>query len=49
VLFSCVISAYPFLDVPNPLAFAIKVVVTTLGVNVLGYAFYKLRNRPTTA
>jgi amino acid transporter len=45
VLFSCVISAYPFLDVPNPLAFAVKVVVTTVGVNLLGYAFYKLRNR----
>jgi amino acid transporter len=49
VLFSCAISAYPFLDVPNPLAFAIKVVLTTLLVNVLGYAFYKLRNRNMTA
>jgi amino acid transporter len=45
VLFSLAISAYPFLDVPQPLIFAIKIIGATIGINLFGYIFYKLRNR----
>jgi amino acid transporter len=46
-IFCTVIAAYPFLEVPNPLAFALKIVATVLLVNLFGYAFYRLRHRPT--
>jgi amino acid transporter len=42
-LFSVAINAYPFLDVPQPLVFAVKVVVTVLAFNAMGYAFYRSR------
>jgi len=44
-LFSFIISAYPFVDVVNPRAYAVKVLGTTLVSNVLGYTFYCIRNR----
>lgn len=44
-LFSVAINAYPFLDVPQPMIFAAKVVLTTLIINVVGYAFFRLRQR----
>jgi amino acid transporter len=42
-LFSAVTSAYPFVDVADPLNFAIKIIGTTLLTNIIGYAFYRLR------
>ena len=47
VAFSMATSAYPFVDVPNPLGFAIKIIVTTILANLLGYAFYRVRNMRT--
>jgi amino acid transporter len=44
VLFSCALSCYPFLDVPNPRDFALKVIGATVLTNLLGYAFYRGRN-----
>jgi len=44
-LFSFVISAYPFVDVVNPRAYAIKILGTTLLSNIIGYTFYRTRNR----
>jgi len=48
-LFSTCISAYPFLDVADPRAFAIKFVGAVLLVNAVGYAFYIMRNKPAAA
>jgi hypothetical protein len=48
-LFSTCISAYPFLDVANPRTFALKFVGAVLLVNVIGYSFYRLRNKPAAA
>jgi amino acid transporter len=42
-LFSTLTAAYPFLDVANPLQFGIKIILTTILVNVLGYVFYRSR------
>jgi amino acid transporter len=42
-LFTCATSVYPFVDVPNPLHFAIKITTTILLTNVIGYAFYRIR------
>jgi glutamate:GABA antiporter len=42
-LFICATSAYPFVDVPNPLHFAIKITGTILLTNLIGYAFYRVR------
>jgi amino acid transporter len=42
-LFSCLTSAYPFLDVADPMQFAIKLVTTTILINLLGIAFYRSR------
>jgi hypothetical protein len=42
-LFSCVTNAYPFVDVPNPLNFAFKLIATTALINCLGFAFYRSR------
>jgi glutamate:GABA antiporter len=47
-LFSFIISAYPFVDVVNPRAYAAKILGTTLLSNIIGYTFYRTRNRPST-
>jgi amino acid transporter len=47
-LFSCATSVYPFVDVPNPLHFAIKITTTILLTNVIGYAFYRIRGSSAT-
>ena len=44
-LFSFLISAYPFVDVVNPRAYAVKILGTTLISNIVGYTFYRTRNR----
>ena len=44
-LFSFIISAYPFVDVVNPRAYAAKILGTTLLSNIIGYTFYRTRNR----
>jgi hypothetical protein len=44
-LFSFLISAYPFVDVVDPRAYAAKVLGTTLISNIIGYTFYRIRNR----
>ena len=40
------ISAYPFVDVVNPRAYAAKILGTILLSNIIGYTFYRLRNKP---
>jgi glutamate:GABA antiporter len=48
-LFSLLISAYPFVDVVDARAYAAKILGTTLLSNIVGYTFYRTRNRrPTT-
>jgi glutamate:GABA antiporter len=42
-LFSFIISAYPFVDVVNPRAYAAKILGTTLISNIIGYTFYRSR------
>jgi hypothetical protein len=42
-LFSFIISAYPFVDVVNPRAYAAKILGTTLLSNIVGYTFYRIR------
>ncbi len=44
-LFSLLISAYPFVDVVNPLVYAAKILGTVAFSNLIGFAFYKLRTR----
>jgi amino acid transporter len=44
-LFSFLISAYPFVDVVNPRAYAVKILGTTLVSNIVGFTFYRIRNR----
>ncbi len=44
-VFSLLISAYPFVDVVNPMAYAAKIVCTLLVSNLVAYSFYKLRMR----
>ncbi len=46
-LFSFLISAYPFVDVVDPRAYAAKILGTTLISNIVGYSFYRIRNRRT--
>jgi amino acid transporter len=46
-LFAAFVSAYPFVDVVSPAAYAVKILGTTLIANILGYAFYRLRSRGT--
>jgi glutamate:GABA antiporter len=48
-LFSLLISSYPFVDVVNPRAYAAKILGTTLISNLIGYIFYRVRNRKLTA
>jgi glutamate:GABA antiporter len=43
-LFSFAISAYPFVDVVNPLAYAGKILGMTLVSNAIGYFFYRARS-----
>jgi amino acid transporter len=38
------LNAYPFDDVTKPIPFAVKILGSTLLVNLLGYGFYRLRN-----
>ncbi len=42
-LFACATGVYPFVDVPNPIHFAIKITVTIVLTNLLGYGFYRVR------
>jgi amino acid transporter len=42
-LFTCITSVYPFVDVPNPLHFAIKISTTIVVTNLVGYGFYRIR------
>ena len=42
-LFSFFISAYPFVEVVDPRAYAAKILGTTLLSNALGYGFYRVR------
>jgi amino acid transporter len=44
-LFSFLISAFPFVDVVDPRAYAAKILGTTLISNIIGYTFYRIRNR----
>jgi glutamate:GABA antiporter len=46
-LFCVAITIYPFLDVANPLAFALKIIATVGLTNLIGYAFYRLRSLRT--
>jgi len=39
------ISAYPFVDVVDSRAYAAKILGTTLISNIIGYTFYRTRNR----
>ena len=48
-LFSFIVSAYPFVDVVNPRAYAIKILGTTLLSNIVGYTFYRIRNGRVSA
>jgi hypothetical protein len=48
-LFTCATSVYPFVDVPNPLHFAIKITATILLTNLIGYAFYRIRGLSAAA
>ncbi|WP_263379662.1 APC family permease [Granulicella paludicola] len=40
------LNAYPFDDTTKPIPFALKILGATLLVNLLGYTFYRLRNKP---
>jgi hypothetical protein len=44
-VFSLLISAYPFVDVVNPMAYAAKIVCTLLLSNLVAFGFYKMRMR----
>ncbi len=44
-LFSFLVSAYPFVNVVNPRVYAAKILGTTLLSNIVGYTFYRTRNR----
>ena len=48
-LFSLLISAYPFVTVVNPIAYAAKIVGTLLLSNVVAFSFYKVRMRAAAA
>jgi amino acid transporter len=49
VLFSVVLSAYPFLSIPSPLSFALKVAGITGAANIAGYVFYRARRQEVIA
>jgi amino acid transporter len=42
-----VLNAYPFADEANPALFAVKILGVTAAFNLFGYAFYRLRNKPS--
>jgi len=44
VLFTFLLNAYPFDGTDAPIPFAIKILGVTALINILGYAFYRLRN-----
>ena len=44
-LFSLLISVFPFVDVVDARAYALKIAGTTILSNLVGFCFYKLRNR----
>jgi hypothetical protein len=44
-LFSFVISAYPFVDVQNPWFYAVKILGTVVGSNLIAVCFYLARRR----
>jgi amino acid transporter len=46
-LFTFALNAYPFDTGASPLKFATKIIGSTLLVNLIGYAFYKSRNKGT--
>ncbi len=46
-LFCFTVSAYPFVAVENPKAYAAKILGTTLLSNLIGLTFYHLRTHPT--
>jgi amino acid transporter len=43
--FAFLLTAYPFVDVVNPALYAAKILGTTAVANILGYTFYRTRNR----
>lgn len=45
IVFVLLLNAYPFVDVANPRIFAVKILGTTLITNLIGYGFYRSRNR----
>ena len=47
-LFNFLLNAYPFDTGTQPLPFAIKILAVTLLVNIVGYGFYRLRNKPSS-
>jgi glutamate:GABA antiporter len=44
-VFSLLISAYPFVDVVNPVGYAAKIVGTLAASNLIAFTFYTLRMR----
>jgi amino acid transporter len=44
-VFSLLVSAYPFVDVVNPMAYAAKIVGTFVVSNLVAFTFYKVRMR----
>ena len=44
-LFSLLVSVYPFVDVVNPLGYAVKIAGTVVISNAVAVVFYRLRNR----
>ncbi len=44
-VFSLLISAYPFVDVVNPMGYAAKIGCTLVLSNLVAYSFYKVRMR----
>jgi amino acid transporter len=49
VLFSVILCSYPFLDIPSPMMFALKVAGLTVGAYVVGYIFYRGRRQSVSA
>ncbi len=44
-IFGLLLNAYPFTPGVAPIPFALKITITTIAVNLLGYAFYALRSQ----
>ena len=45
IIFILIFNAYPFVNVSSPSIFALKIVGTTVLLNVVGYVFYRARSR----